>query len=69
MKNISVPLPNAMSRGIGVHIAAQRIGCSRRTVRRWVAQRKLTAYRLGRRSWLVLSTDVEIARVRWGSVW
>lgn len=50
-----------------VHRAARIMGCSCRTVRRWIRQGKLRAYRLGRRPWGVHSRDVEAVRVlrRW----
>lgn len=46
-----------------VHRVARMMGCSCRTVRRWIRQGKLRAYRLGRRQWGVYSKDVETVRI------
>ena len=45
--------------GMYVHIAADYLGCSDRTVRRFIQQGKLRAERYGRRAWLVFRSDVE----------
>jgi excisionase family DNA binding protein len=42
-----------------VHIAAERIGCSRRTVRRLIQMGKLPAQREGQRAWIIPRRDVE----------
>jgi excisionase family DNA binding protein len=47
------------AKGIYVHIAARRIGCSGRTVRRYIQQGKLRAERDGRRAWVVFPGDVD----------
>lgn len=47
------------SRLIRVNCAADRIGCSHRTVRRWIREGKLRAQRVGRRAWGVYWVDVE----------
>ena len=52
-----------------VHIAARRLGCSPRTVRRLIQLRTLPAQRLGRRRWGLLVTDVEILRTRRRRSW
>ena len=49
---------------IRVHIAAKRIGCSTRTVRRYIERGILPAQRIGQRSWSVLVADVEWVRIR-----
>lgn len=41
------------SGSVPVHIAARRLRCSRRTVRRWIKQGILPASRIGRRAWAV----------------
>lgn len=50
-----------------VHIAARRLGCSTRTIRRLIQNGELPAQRYGRRPWLVLSTDLEYLRRRKGA--
>lgn len=69
MKINGSPAPNAAAGWIYVHSAARRVGCSRRTVRRWIEEGRLRAYRPGRRCWMLLSSDVEDARIRWEAVW
>lgn len=55
---------SAMPEAIRVHIAAKRIGCSPRTIRRYIELGKLPAQRIGQRSWLVIADDVEWIRGR-----
>ncbi|MGO8774442.1 MAG: helix-turn-helix domain-containing protein [Terracidiphilus sp.] len=52
---------------IYVHMAADEIGCSRRTIRRLILDGILPARREGRRRWLILRADVEWVRRRRGS--
>lgn len=52
-----------------VHHAARRIGCSVRTVRRFIQQGKLPAQRQGRRSWAISLTDVDHFLLRRLSSW
>ena len=70
MKTDDLPSPPHAAAGlIHVHSAAKRIGCSRRTVRRWIEQGKLHAFRPGRRSWMLSIRDVEEARMHWEAAW
>jgi excisionase family DNA binding protein len=46
-----------------VHIAARRLDCSDRTLRRWIALRKVPAQRIGRRRWGIRLRDIERLRV------
>ncbi|MGO8706126.1 MAG: helix-turn-helix domain-containing protein [Terracidiphilus sp.] len=48
-------------------MAADEIGCSRRTIRRLILDGILPARREGRRRWLILRADVEWVRRRRGS--
>lgn len=45
-----------------VHRAARVMGCSCRTVRRWIVEGKLRGCRLGRRAWGVYQVDAESFR-------
>ncbi len=45
-----------------VYLAARKMGCSCRTVRRWIKQGKLRGRRLGRRAWSVYVMDIEFLR-------
>ena len=49
---------------VRVHLAARMIGCSTRTVRRMIQEGRLTALRIGRRSWAVLRSEVERFRIQ-----
>jgi len=69
MKTNALPVPSTVTGLICVHSAAKRIGCSRRTVRRWIEQGKLRTYRPGRRCWMLFISDVEDARMRWEAAW
>jgi len=46
-----------------VHIAARRLGCAPRTVRRLIQQQGLPAQRLGQRRWVLFESDVENLRM------
>jgi len=52
-----------------VHTAARHIGCSPRSVRRYIWRGTLTAIRRGKRAWLVKRSDVlyvaTYGRERW----
>jgi len=69
MKNIESPAALRAPEVIRVHIAAHRIGCSARTVRRFIQHGKLPAKRIGQRSWAVLKTDVDMFRTRREDLW
>lgn len=43
---------------IRVHIAARLLGCSERTIRRYIQNRILPACRLGRRAWGIRFSDL-----------
>ena len=43
-----------------IHIAAKRIGRSPLTLRRWIQQGKLRAFRLNGRSWGIYDADIDL---------
>jgi excisionase family DNA binding protein len=59
MHNLSISPGLSRAEGIYAHIAADYLGCSDRTVRRFIQLGKLCAERYGRRAWLVFRSDVE----------
>jgi excisionase family DNA binding protein len=61
MENLA---PQAPSRTILVHHAAQQLGCSDRTVRRHIQQGRIPARRKGRRAWTIDSSDLDRLRAR-----
>lgn len=58
MENLYAIDSHVTSEWLLVHIAARRIECSPRSVRRYIQQGTLGAQRKGRRSWLVRNSDV-----------
>ena len=61
MENLA---PQAPSRSILVHHAAQRLGCSDRTVRRHIQQGRIPARRKGQRAWTINPSDLDRLRTR-----
>jgi excisionase family DNA binding protein len=59
MVNLLTSPGRSPAKGIYVHIAARRIGCSDRSVRRYIQQGRLRAERDGRRAWVVFPDDVD----------
>ena len=59
MENILSSAGQSRAERIYVHVAANRIGCSKRTIRRLIKDGKLRAERHGRRAWLILRCDVD----------
>jgi excisionase family DNA binding protein len=51
---------------IYVHTAANRIGVSKRTIRRFIHEGKLRAERSGQRAWAVYRCDVDHLRIERG---
>jgi excisionase family DNA binding protein len=60
---------SSSDRTILVHVAARKIGCSPRTIRRYIQKGILRAWRVGRRSWLVMLSDVERLRIQKVALW
>lgn len=63
---------NSSTRGpevLRVHIAARKIGCSPRTVRRLIQRGVLPAQRFGQRAWLLFNHDVESLRLTREASW
>jgi excisionase family DNA binding protein len=48
---MSLETRTTADRIVRVHIAARILGCSERTVRRWIENQKIPAERIGRRAW------------------
>jgi excisionase family DNA binding protein len=61
MENLA---PQAPCRFILVHHAAERLGCSDRTVRRLIQQGRIPARRKGRRAWTINPSDLDRLRTR-----
>jgi excisionase family DNA binding protein len=55
----SISSSTILSRTLRVHIVANRLSVSPRTVRWWAKTGRLTAYKGGPRIWLFLEADVE----------
>ena len=49
----------AQARPIRVNIAAKRLNCSERTVRRRILNGEITATRLGLRNWTIAPADLD----------
>ena len=50
---------NGADRIVRVHIAAKVAHCSSRTIRRRIQERKLPAFRVGRRAWGIRFADLQ----------
>jgi len=68
LKSVAV-VPNAAHARIQVHHAASRIGCSPRTVRRFIQNGRLKAERCGKRAWGILLVDIELFCRRREELW
>jgi excisionase family DNA binding protein len=66
MQNLFVSRGLSRAEGMLVHTAAEYLGCSERTVRRFIQIGKLRAERSGRRAWRVLRSDVDDLCMRRG---
>jgi excisionase family DNA binding protein len=69
MNNVDSSGSFRVPEAILVHIAADRIGCSERTVRRLIQKGVLPAQRRGERQWEILRTDADLIRRRREKLW
>ena len=51
---------------VRVEVAAKKLDCTERTIRRWISGQRLRAERVGLRAWGVYKADVESLRNRRG---
>jgi excisionase family DNA binding protein len=56
-------------RRVRVHIAARKLGCSPRSIRRYIQEGRLPAERIGARIWLLLESDVDSFRAGLEAPW